>query len=136
MRWQNRLSWRNDWATVFIPCSRGRAIQVEGRLEAENAALRHQLVVMRRNAGAGPAHEQRSLFFIQLYRWFPSILKVLTIIRPETLVRWHPAGFRLYWRWKSGSGHLVRASVRAAAARHGHSTSANCVPITLAKRLR
>ena len=42
-------------------------------------------------------------FFIQLYRWFPSILKVLTIIRPETLVRWHRAGFRRYWRWKSSS---------------------------------
>src|ERR1700740_1267248 len=37
-------------------------------------------------------------FFIQLYRWFPSILKVLTIIRPATLVRWHRAGFRRYWR--------------------------------------
>jgi hypothetical protein len=32
-------------------------------------------------------------FFIQLYRWFPSILKVLTIIWPETLVRWHRAAF-------------------------------------------
>ena len=32
---------------------------------------------------------------------FQSILKVLTIIRPETLVRWHRAGFRCYWRWKS-----------------------------------
>jgi transposase InsO family protein len=41
------------------------------------------------------------LFFIQLYRWFPAILKVLTIIRPETVVRWHRAGFRCYWRWKS-----------------------------------
>jgi hypothetical protein len=40
-------------------------------------------------------------FFIQLYRWFPSILQVLTIIRPPTLVRWHRAGFRRYWRWKS-----------------------------------
>jgi hypothetical protein len=29
------------------------------------------------------------LFFIQLYRWFPSVLKAITIIRPETLVRWH-----------------------------------------------
>jgi hypothetical protein len=38
---------------------------------------------------------------IQLYRWFPSILQVLTIIRPETLVRWHRASFRCYWRWKS-----------------------------------
>ena len=34
---------------------------------------------------------------------FPSILQVLTIIRPETLVRWHRAGFRCYWRWKSRS---------------------------------
>jgi hypothetical protein len=40
-------------------------------------------------------------FFIQLYRWFPSILQVLTIIQPETLVRWHRAGFRCYWCWKS-----------------------------------
>jgi hypothetical protein len=40
-------------------------------------------------------------FLVQLYRWFPSILQVLTIIRPETLVRWHRAGFRCYWHWKS-----------------------------------
>ena len=40
-------------------------------------------------------------FFIQLYRWFPSVLKVITVIRPKTLVRWHRAGFRRYWRWKS-----------------------------------
>jgi transposase InsO family protein len=42
-------------------------------------------------------------FLVQLYRLFPSILQVLTIIRPETLVRWHRAGFRCYWRWKSCS---------------------------------
>ena len=41
------------------------------------------------------------MVLIQLYRWFPSILKVLTIIRPETLMRWHRAGFRRYWCWKS-----------------------------------
>ena len=35
-------------------------------------------------------------FLIHLYRWFPSILKVLTIVRPETLVRRHHAGFRFY----------------------------------------
>jgi hypothetical protein len=41
------------------------------------------------------------LFFIQLYRWFSSVLKAITIIRPKTLVRSHRAGFRRYWRWKS-----------------------------------
>jgi hypothetical protein len=72
------------------------------RLEAENAALRHQLIVLRRKA-KGRAHLTNNdrWFFIQMYRWFLSILQVLAIIRPETLVRWHRAGFRCYWRWKS-----------------------------------
>ena len=71
------------------------------RLEAENAVLRHQLNVLRRKLrGRVRLTSHDRLFFIQLYRWFPSILQVLTIIRPETLVRWHRAGFRCYWRWK------------------------------------
>ena len=74
------------------------------RLEAENAALRHQLIVLRRKV-KGRAHLTNNdrWFFILMYRWFPSILEVLVIIRPETLVHWHRAGFRRYWRWKSRS---------------------------------
>src|SRR5438132_8994202 len=72
------------------------------RLEAENAVLRHQLIVLRRRLhGRVRLTNNDRWFFIQLYRWFPSILQVLTIIRPETVVRWHRAGFRCYWRWKS-----------------------------------
>jgi transposase InsO family protein len=72
------------------------------RLEAENAVLRHQLNILRRRLyGRVRLTNHDRWFFIQLYRWFPAILKVLTIIRPETLVRWHRAGFRCYWRWKS-----------------------------------
>src|SRR3984893_10239594 len=72
------------------------------RLEAENAMLRHQLMVLRRRVrGRVRLTNNDRWFFIQLYRWFPSILQVVTIIRPETLVRWHRAGFRCYWRWKS-----------------------------------
>jgi transposase InsO family protein len=74
------------------------------RLEAENAVLRHQLIVLRRRLhGRVRLTNHDRWFFVQLYRWFPSILKVLTIFRPETLVRWHRAGFRRYWRWKSSS---------------------------------
>src|SRR5471032_72850 len=76
----------------------------KSRLEAENAVLRHQLIVLRRKVqGRVRLTNNDRWFLIQLYRWFPSILNVLTIIRPETLVRWHRAGFRYYWRWKSGS---------------------------------
>src|SRR6266436_5437051 len=72
------------------------------RLQAENAVLRHQLNVLRRRLhGRVRLTNNDRWFFIQLDHWFPSILKVLTIIRPETLVCWHKAGFRCYWRWKS-----------------------------------
>jgi hypothetical protein len=75
------------------------------RLEAENAVLRHQLMVLRRRLqGRIRLTNHDRWFFIQLYRWFPSILQVLTIIRPETLLRWHRVGFRFYWRWKSRHG--------------------------------
>jgi len=74
------------------------------RLEAENAALRHQLIILgRRMPGRVQFTNGDRWFLVQLYRLFPSILRVLTIIRPETLVRWHRAGFRSYWRWKSGT---------------------------------
>jgi transposase InsO family protein len=74
----------------------------KSRLEAENAALRHQLIVLRRKVrGRAQLKNGDRWFFIQLYRWFPSILGALTIIRPETLVRWHRVGFRFYWCWKS-----------------------------------
>src|SRR3984893_7747762 len=72
------------------------------RLEAENAVLRHQLIVLQRKVrGRARLTNNDRWFFIQLYRWFPSILPVLTIIRPDTVVRWHRVGFRRYWRWKS-----------------------------------
>jgi transposase InsO family protein len=72
------------------------------RLEAENAVLRHQLIVLRRRPhGRVQLTNHDRWFFVQLYRWFPSVLKVLMIVQPETLLHWHRAGFRCYWRWKS-----------------------------------
>src|SRR5207344_3351686 len=90
------------------------------RLEAENAVLRHQLIVLRRRLhGRVRLTNNDRWFFIQLYRWFPSILKVLTIIRPETLVRWHRAGFRCYWR----SATPDRASAGTALSHHWSAAS-------------
>jgi len=76
----------------------------KSRIEAENAVLRHQLIVLLRKV-RGRAHPTNNdrWFFVQIYRWFPSILKVVTVIEPETLVRWLRAGFRRYWPWKSRS---------------------------------
>jgi hypothetical protein len=58
------------------------------------AALRQQLIVLQRKVrGRVRFTNTDRLFFIQLYRWFPSVFKAITIVRPETLVRWHRAGF-------------------------------------------
>jgi hypothetical protein len=74
------------------------------RLEAEIIMLRHQLNVLRRRARPKPrlAVADR-LLFVWLYRLFPSVLNAVTIIQPQTIIRWHRTGFRLYWRWKSRS---------------------------------
>src|SRR5258708_9286445 len=87
------------------------------RLDAENASLRHQLVVLRRQV-KGRAHLTNNdrWFLVQMYRWFPLILEVITIVQPETLVRWHRAGFRYYWHWKSnsrGGRPRIEAELRA-----------------------
>src|ERR1700732_4994050 len=87
------------------------------RLEAEDAVLRHQLVVLRpKLKGRARLTNNDRWFFVQMYRWLPPILKVMTIIAPETLVRWHRAGFRRYWRWKSrsrGGRPQIDAELRA-----------------------
>jgi transposase InsO family protein len=71
-------------------------------LEAENLALRHQLNVLHRSAPRRPALRNFDrLIFVCLYRIAPRILDALTIVEPETVIRWHRAGFRSFWRWKS-----------------------------------
>src|SRR6201991_1421568 len=71
-------------------------------LQVEILTLRHQLNVLRRKS------PQRLTFtgidrlvFAGLYRLAPGVLDALKIVRPETVIRWHRAGFRAYWLWKS-----------------------------------
>ena len=78
--------------------------KTRARLETEIVILRHQLNVLRRRV---PSKSKLTvadrLLFVWLYRLFPSVLSAVTIIQPETIIRWHRTGFRLYWRWKSRS---------------------------------
>src|SRR5882762_7695033 len=76
--------------------------RTQARLEAEIVLLRHQLNVLRRRVPAKPRLVVADrLLFVWLYRLFPSVLNAVTIVQPETVIRWHRSGFRLYWRWKS-----------------------------------
>jgi hypothetical protein len=72
------------------------------KLEAEILVLRQQINVLRRRASKRPHLNNTDRFmFVWLYRWFPCVLGAIAIVRPETSIRCHRAGFRAYWRWRS-----------------------------------
>src|SRR3989440_8668529 len=71
-------------------------------LQAEIIVLRHQLNVLRRKSPKRLAFGNVDrLVFTALYRMAPGVLDALKILKPQTVIRWHRAGFRAYWRWKS-----------------------------------
>src|ERR1700682_4343338 len=78
------------------------ALRSRVSLEAENTILRHQLNVLRRKSPNRPTFGMLDrLIFAGLYRLAPKVLGALAIVKPETVIKWHRAGFRSYWRWKS-----------------------------------
>src|SRR3982074_2418247 len=78
--------------------------KTRARLEAEIILLRRQVNVLRRRLPPKPKLTVADrLLFVWLYRLFPSVLAAITIVQPETIIRWHRTGFRLYWCWKSRS---------------------------------
>ena len=81
-------------------------------LHAEILVLRHQLNVLQRKSPKRLVFNNIDrLVFAGLYGLAPNVLDALKILKPETVVRWHRAGFRAYWRWKSRSrGGRPRAS--------------------------
>src|SRR5262245_16452547 len=72
------------------------------KLVAEILILRQQLNVLRRQVSKRPQLSNTDRFLlVGLYRWFPSVLSAIAILRPETIIRWHRAGFQSYWRERS-----------------------------------
>jgi transposase InsO family protein len=77
-------------------------LRCTARREAEILVLRHQINVLRRKSPSRPALSNVDrLLFVLLFRLVPTTLDALTVIRPDTVIRWHRAGFRAYWRWRS-----------------------------------
>jgi hypothetical protein len=87
------------------------------RLEVEVLVLRHQLAILRRKARRQPHLSAIDrLIFVWAYRLRSSVLDAICIVQPETVLRWHQAGFRWYWRWKSRSrgGELMMLGIEVA----------------------
>jgi transposase InsO family protein len=86
----------------LIWCALIGLLRSRAALEAEILVLRHQLNVLQRKSPKRVALSSIDrLLLVGLYRLAPGVPDALRIIRPETLMRWHRAGFRAYWCWKS-----------------------------------
>jgi hypothetical protein len=86
----------------FLAALLARLRSSQARREAEIIYLRQQLIILKRTVPTRPRLKATDrLIFVCLYCLFPSLLDASIIFKPETLLRWHRTGFRLFWRWKS-----------------------------------
>ena len=77
-------------------------------LAAENLALRQQLAILQRTAKRPRLRLRDRVFWVWLSRLWRHWCSALLVVKPDTVVRWHRQGFRLYWRWKSRRGGRPR----------------------------
>ncbi len=79
------------------------AFHAQRALAIENLALRHQLLVLHRAARRPRLRASDRALWVLLSRLWSGWRDSLIVVQPETVIRWHREGFRLYWRWKSRS---------------------------------
>ena len=100
--------------TILITLSATLADLLRSRasLQLEVLALRQQLaMVADRDRKRLSIHQSERIFWVWLYRLWPTCLQTLMIFKPDTLVRWHRKGFRLYWTWKSRRRQCGRPAI-------------------------
>jgi hypothetical protein len=82
------------------------------RLVAENLFLRHQLnIALRRAPPRLRLHGGDRALLVWITRIWPNLVDLSQVVKPETILRWHRAGFRAFWRWKSDIGQDDRRSI-------------------------
>ncbi len=86
-------------------------VRDRAELATENVALRQQLAILEQRSKRPRLRKRDRIFWAWLSRFWLNWRSVLVIVQPETVVRWHQEGFRLYWRWKSGSGKVGRPTI-------------------------
>ncbi len=73
----------------------------QAELAVENLALRQQLAILSEQKKRPRLRTRDRIFWVWLSRLWTGWRSLLVIVQPDTVVRWHRQGFRLYWRWKS-----------------------------------
>ena len=86
-------------------------LNIIANLTAENIALRHQLVVLKRSQDRAILNNNDRLFWVILSRIWSGWRSAIMIVQPDTVVRWHKKSFKSYWRRKSQQGKRGRPSL-------------------------
>ncbi len=100
------------WVQVIFIFLRA-AVRSQAELAAENLALRQQLAVLEQGSKRPRLRNRDRIFWTWIARLWSNWRSVLVIVQPETVIRWHKQGFRLYWRWKSRSRKPGRPKIDA-----------------------
>jgi len=80
-------------------------------LIAENLALRQQLAIQQRTIKRPKLHKWDRIFWVFLSRIWQDWKSALILVKPETVIKWHRQGFKLYWRWKSRTNKAGRPKI-------------------------
>ncbi len=88
-------------------------LRTQTEIAAETLALRQQLALLQHSSKRPKLRKRDRIFWVWLSRLWPNGRSVLLIVQPETVVRWHQQGFKLYWRWKSRSRKPGRPKIDA-----------------------
>jgi transposase InsO family protein len=99
-----------DWIQLIFIVARS-IVRNQTELAAENLAIRQQLAVLQRQSKRPKLKNRERIFWVWLSRFWSNWKSVLVIVQPDTVVRWHRQGFKLYWRWKSKSKKTGRPQV-------------------------
>ncbi len=100
------------WTQMIVVLLR-TALRSQAELAAENLALRQQLAVLENKSKRPRLRKRDRIFWVWLSRLWAGWRSVLVIVQPDTVVRWHREGFRLYWRWRSRAGKVGRPRIEA-----------------------
>ena len=81
------------------------------QLAVENLALRQQLAILKEKTKRPKLRPRDRVFWVWLSRFWANWRSALLVVQPDTVVRWHRRGFKLYWRWKSRTGQVGRPKI-------------------------
>ena len=88
----------------IVLCLTRSLLKEKAELAAENLALRQQLAVHHERLKRPRLRSRDRVFWVWLSSLWDNWRSALLIVKPDTVVRWHRQGFKLYWTWKSGRG--------------------------------